>query len=633
MTAEQFLAFARLFPDPLLLLSSQGRVVACNFAVTTLIGLPYEQLQDRPLTTLVTTSPDQVARYLQNCRRSGAFVLGALTFVVENGRTTLPCRCEGARLRTTLSDDAPGILLRLKPVEDASRNFLLLNQQVDALRTEMRQRQRAEEAERAQRQYFQVTLASIGDGVIVTDPAGVVTFLNRVAESLTGWTMADALGKPVSTVCPLVDEETHQPVENPVVKVLRTGEIVGPMNRALLLSKDGREVPVDDSTAPIRDAQDRLLGVILVFRDITARRQAEEESLRLAAIVASSSDPIISKSLDGVVTSWNAAAERMFGYRAEEIIGQPILRLLPDDRYDEEAKILERLRRGESVEHFETVRRTKDGRLLDVSVTVSPLRNARGTIIGASKVARDITERKRAEAALAQHARDLDRAHTDLRQVAYVSAHDLQEPVRQIGIYTQQIAKRYRDAMDADIQDAIAFVIEGTKRMQAQFTDLMHYLEIEGLGEEITMTDCETVLLHALDALHEPIAVSGATITYDPLPTTKANAKHLQLLFQELLDNAIKFHNSAPPQVHVGAQRQDGYWCFAVRDNGIGIAPSAIGQLFGFFRKFQGRTTYPGTGMGLAICKKIVDRHGGRIWVESVPGEGTTVLFTIQDRR
>lgn len=633
MTAEQFLAFARLFPDPLLLLSSQGRVVACNFAVTTLLGLPHEQLQDRPLTTLLTTSPAQVDHYLQNCRRSGTFVLGALTFAVENGRTTLSCRCEGARLRTTVADDAPYILLRLKPVEDASRNFLLLNQQIDALRTEMQQRQRAEEAERAQRQYFQVTLASIGDGVIVTDPTGVVTFLNRVAESLTGWTMADAWGKPVSTVCPLVDEETHQPVENPVVKVLRTGEIVGPMNHTLLLSKDGRKVPVDDSTAPMRDEHDRLLGVILVFRDITARRQAEEESLRLAAIVASSYDPIISKSLDGVVTSWNAAAERMFGYRAEEIIGQPILCLLPDDRHDEEAKILERLRRGESIEHFETVRRTKDGRLLDVSVTVSPLRNARGTIFGASKVARDITERKRAEAALAQHARDLARAHTDLRQVAYVSAHDLQEPVRQIGIYTQQIAQRYRDTMDADIQDAIAFVVEGTKRMQAQFTDLMHYLEIEGLGEGVTMTDCKTVLLHALDALHEPIAASGATITYDPLPTTAANAKYLQLLFQELLDNAIKFHDGAPPQVHVGAQRQDGCWCFAVRDNGIGIAPSAMGQLFGFFRKFQGRTTYPGTGMGLAICKKIVERHGGRIWVESAPGEGTTVLFTIQDKQ
>ena len=259
------------------------------------------------------------------------------------------------------------------------------------------------------------------------------------------------------------------------------------------------------------------LFMVGVTADITARKQAEEASLRLAAIVASSEDAIVSKSLDGVVTSWNTAAERMFGYRAEEMIGQPILRLLPDDRHDEEQKILERLRRGESVDHFETVRRAKDGRLVDVSVTISPLWDARGTVIGASKIARDITTRKQAEEALAQHARDLARAHADLRQVAYVSAHDLQEPVRQVGVYTQKLAKRYRDSLDTEIQEAIDFIVEGTKRMQAQFTDLMHYLEMEEPGDGITMTDCELLLQHAFDALQEPIATSGATITHDPL--------------------------------------------------------------------------------------------------------------------
>jgi PAS domain S-box-containing protein len=380
------------------------------------------------------------------------------------------------------------------------------------------------------------------------------------------------------------------------------------------------------------DAGRRAVRVRGAVVDISDLKKAEEASLRLAAIVASSDDAIVSKTLNGVVTSWNAAAERMFGYRAEEMIGQSILRIIPDDRQHEEPEILRRLRRGELIEHFETVRRTKDGRLLNVSVTISPLRDERGTIIGASKIARDITARKAAEDALAQHARDLARAHADLRQVAYASAHDLQEPVRQLGIYTQWVAKRHQDARDADIQKAIAFIVEGTKRMQAQFTDLMHYLEMEEPGEGVTFTDCEAVLRRALEELKEPIAASGATITHDPLPTLAANAKHLQLVFQELVDNAVKFRDSAPPRVHVWAEREEGGWRFAVRDNGIGIDPESRTQLFGFFRKLQRRTDYPGTGMGLAICKKIVDRHGGRIWVESTPGVGSTFLFTIADR-
>ena len=331
------------------------------------------------------------------------------------------------------------------------------------------------------------------------------------------------------------------------------------------------------------------------------------------------------------MTSWNAGAEQLFGYRVEEMIGQSIRRLIPAEQHAEEDEILARLRRGEAVQHFETVRRTKDGRLVDVSVTVSPIRDALGTIIGASKIARDITDRKRAEETLAQHARDLAHAHADLRQVAYVSAHDLQEPIRQIGIYTQHIAKQYGAAMDADMQDAIAFIVEGTKRMQAQFTDLMHYLEMEDPGSGITTTDCDVVLQSALAKLRDPIASSGATIIHDPLPTLTANAKHLQLVFQELIDNALKFRNSAPPQVHVWAEPEEDGWRFAVRDNGIGIRQSGLSQLFGFFRKLQQRQAYPGTGMGLAICKKIVARHGGRIWIDSQEGEGTIVYFTVSN--
>ena len=261
----------------------------------------------------------------------------------------------------------------------------------------------------------------------------------------------------------------------------------------------------------------------------------------------------------------------------------------------------------------------------------------------ARHLAQEVRDRQQTEAALRTlnaeldqhvqgHTAELARADADLRQVAYVSAHDLQEPVRQVGLYTQKLAKRYRDSLDAETTEAVDFIVEGTSRMAAQFTDLMHYLEVDATGHGVTTTESETLLRHALEQLQVPLTASGATVTYDPLPTIEANAAQLQLVFQELLDNALKFRNSAPPHVHVWAEHEERGWRFAVRDNGIGIVPQAVGQLFRFFRKLQRHTTYPGTGMGLAICKKIVERHGGRIWIDSTLGHGTTVYFTIQDK-
>ncbi len=255
----------------------------------------------------------------------------------------------------------------------------------------------------------------------------------------------------------------------------------------------------------------------------------------------------------------------------------------------------------------------------------------------------DITARVQAEMALRTLNADLDRrvqertadlarATADLRQIAYISAHDLQEPVRQIGLYTQLVATRSRDTLDAETQEAVAFIVDGTKRMQAQFTDLMHYLEVDEHPDTIVRTDCEVLLQQAIAVLRDPISTSDATITHDPLPTPAVSPTQLQLVLQELLGNALKFRDSMPLRVHVWAEREEGGWRFAVRDNGIGIEPQSVDQLFRFFRKLQQRTDYPGTGMGLAICKKIVERHGGRIWVESEPGKGTTVYFTISGK-
>ncbi|MEA2563887.1 MAG: hypothetical protein QOH06_5391 [Acidobacteriota bacterium] len=261
-------------------------------------------------------------------------------------------------------------------------------------------RKRAERELAAERERLRITLASIGDAVISTDAEGRVTYLNGVAEVLTGWSQADAAGRPLPEIFHIVHEHTRQPVENPALRALKEGTVVGLANHSVLIARDGTERPIDDSAAPMLDESGIPVGAVLVFRDVSGSRRAEEAQARLAAIVESSDDAVISKTLDGVIRTWNAGAERIFGHTADEAVGRPITLIIPPDRLDEEREILSRLTRGERIEHFETLRMAKDGRLLDISLTVSPVRDGEGRVIGASKVARDVTERRRAEEAL-----------------------------------------------------------------------------------------------------------------------------------------------------------------------------------------------------------------------------------------
>ena len=262
----------------------------------------------------------------------------------------------------------------------------------------MAERWQAEAAVHEQRERLHVTLSSIGDAVMVTDSQGRVTFLNPVAAALTGWPETEALGKDNTEVFQIVNEYTHQAVENPVAKVIREGTVAGLANHTLLIARDGVERPIDDSGAPIRLPQGRLLGVVLVFRDITERQRAEETRVRLAAIVSSSEDAIIGKTLEGVITSWNQGAERIYGYKAEDVIGRSLAFLMPPNRPDELPGILARLAQGEAISHYETERIRQDGQVIPVSLTISPIRDPAGMIVGASTIARDISAQKQAQA-------------------------------------------------------------------------------------------------------------------------------------------------------------------------------------------------------------------------------------------
>ncbi len=282
--------------------------------------------------------------------------------------------------------------------------------------------QSAEAALRQQSELLRITLSSIGDAVITTDVAGRVTFLNGVAEALTGWSQAEAAGQPLLEVFRIINEHTREPVENPALRALRDGTVVALANHTLLIARDGTERPIEDSAAAIRDGDAAPVGSVLVFRDVTQRKRDEEARVRLASIVETSEDAIVSKSLDGIILSWNAGAERLFGYSASEAIGQPITLIVPKERLEEERSILMRLRRGERIKHFETVRVAKDGRRLDISLTVSPLRDGSGQIIGAAKVGRDITDRKRAEQSLRESEERYRRAAAEAGRAAEANA-------------------------------------------------------------------------------------------------------------------------------------------------------------------------------------------------------------------
>jgi len=247
----------------------------------------------------------------------------------------------------------------------------------------------------------------------------------------------------------------------------------------------------------------------------------------------------------------------------------------------------------------------------------------------------DITERKRAERelkqaeALKQAVEALELSNRDLEQFAYVASHDLQEPLRMVASFTQLLAKRYQGKLDKDADEFIAYIVAGAERMQVLINDLLTYSRVDTRGESFEPIDSEAAFDQAIANLRVAIEEGEAVITHDPLPPLIADDLQIVQLFQNLLHNAIKFHGKEPPRVHVSAKQENNEWVFSVRDNGIGIAPEYFDRIFVIFRRLHSREEYPGTGTGLAICKKIVERHGGRIWVESEPSKGSTFYFTI----
>ncbi|MGB9978509.1 PAS domain S-box protein [Methanobacterium sp.] len=511
-------------------------------------------------------------------------------------------------------------------------------------------------------------------------------------------------------------------------------------------------VLLDDEGKP-----DKMYGVT---EDITERKQAEEQIKRLADIVDSSDDAIIGEDLNGIILSWNRGAEKIYGYSAHEMIGKHIFTLTPPSEQKEISRFMEEVKKGRKVAHYEAQRTKKDGSIVDILVTLSPIKNVNGEITGISLIVRDITERKKAEKALAESeeklnttiesspdsiiASDLDlnitscnqatvdmygasssdeliglnalelvdpkdrqtlidatktaliekksvilelnsvtidnkkvfpveisgnsirdtesnpigfvaitkditdrrnaereretligeleRSNQELQQFAYIASHDLQEPLRTISSFTQLLARRYSGQIDKDADEFIGFIVDGTNRMQAMIKDLLQYSRVQTRGEEFKPTDVQNALDNALFNLKVTIDENNAEITSEKLPVVIADEKQLIQLFQNLIGNAIKFKKpDEPPKIHILSKKdeENKEYILGVSDNGIGMDQQYAGRIFELFQRLHTRDEYKGTGIGLAVAKKIVERHGGKIWVESELGKGSTFYFTM----
>lgn len=652
--------------------------------------------------------------------------------------------------------------------QHAERELLVAKEALERRTEELRQ----------QRKWFEVTLSSIADAVIAADARGIVTYLNPVAESMTGWTSAQASGEPVERVFRIVHEHTRQAVDSPICTALQEGKIAGLASHTALLDEDGSLIPIENSAAPIRNAQGNICGAVVVFHDATQRRRAEEairdserrfraiftqaavglvvadlnhqileanqkfcdllgysldelrrltvahvthpedlpetqaharallageiphfsldkryirkdttviwcrttvallrdatgeaqqfigiieditehkeaeqalrdvrsqrEKIRsyMAAIVESSDDAIISKTLDGIIVTWNRGAERMFGYTAQEVVGKSITLLIPPNQANEEPAILQKLRRGERIDHYETVRVRKDGTLLDVSLTVSPVKDASGTIIGASKIARDITERKRADNALRKEIAIRERAEAALREAdrrkdefLATLAHELRNPlapIRQAALiakaptateaqkrWSSDVISRQVQYMSLLIDDLldISRITRGTLELRTEIVELAEVVRaaVEAAGPII---DAKRHML-SLELPSEPVHFVA-----DPL--------RMSQVLSNLLTNAAKYTNPEG-QLRLCASSAADAITISVLDNGIGLSAEATTSVFSMFSQVTSSRHHSegGLGIGLALAKGLIELHGGEIEARSA-GIGQGSEFTVR---
>lgn len=503
----------------------------------------------------------------------------------------------------------------------------------DAMRTIARLQQKAAalEAEVARRKETELQLRDLvenaTEGIHQVGPDGTIIWANKAELDLLGYSAEEYFGRKIT------DFHADNDVIEDILQRLKRGEKLTNYY-ARLRHKDGsiKHVLINSS---VRWDNGRFGYTKCFTRDITDRQAAQVAQELLSSIVASSDDAIISKDLNGIITSWNKGAERVFGYTAEEVIGKPVTILMPPERVDEEPGILARLRRGEPIDHYETIRRRKDGKLLNISLTVSPMRNERGEIFGASKVARDITDRVRAKEKLEELVSERTRALRDvvaeLESFSYSIAHDMRAPLRSMRSYAQILQEDYSQILDEEARDFLDRIASSAQRLDALITDVLNYSRIIRGEMPLEVVNIEHLTRDVIDS-YPNLKANGAVITVQPGgPLVLANTAALTQCVSNLLANAVKF--VAPgtiPNINVRSEMRAGFVRTIVEDNGIGISEEGQRRIFHMFNRLNPSSTFEGTGIGLTIVRKAVERMGGRVGVRSKLGSGSQFWFELR---
>ena len=474
-----------------------------------------------------------------------------------------------------------------------------------------------------------------GEGIFGLDQEGNVSFINPAAESMLRLGANTSIGKPLRQILRHNSAEGAEFAEEaePILAPFRDRNSRSGSDD-VFYRLDGTYFPVEyTSTAMIE--RDAVTGVVTTFRNVTERHRRERDlqhsEAKFRALAETANDAIISGDSQGNIIHFNKAAERAYGYQESEVVGTPITLLMPQKFQEACGQGLARfLASGESRVLGKTVEltgRRKDGSEFAIEMSLASWKTNGQTFF--TSIIRDITERKQAQDALAAKVAELALSNKELEQFAYVASHDLQEPLRMITSYTTLLSKRYAGKLDQDADEFIGFAVDGAKRMQGLINDLLAYSRVGTKKKDLAPTNSEAVLTATLKTLDMAIQDAAATITHDTLPTVTADATQLGQLFQNLIGNALKYRNSKPPVIHVGSRREGDHWLFSVQDNGIGIDGKFAEKIFIIFQRLHTREEYAGTGIGLAVCKKIVERHGGKIWVESELSHGSMFCFTL----
>jgi PAS domain S-box-containing protein len=450
--------------------------------------------------------------------------------------------------------------------------------------------------------------------------------------------LCEILGYTEQELLHLRGKDISHPEDLDIINAQRpriyAGEIEAVHLEKRYLRKDRSLVWVAFTMTLERDAAGQPLYEIAVFNDITAQRVAEarlrESEARFRQTFEYAEDGIAHVGLDGRFLLVNRRLCEMLGYSEAELLGRSVKEVSHAEDRDLTDAQRAKVHDGEvdSV-RFEKRYLRKDGAVVWVDLAVALTRDPHGHPQYEIAVFNDITERKRTEAALKEAHEELQRSNSELEQFAYVASHDLQEPLRMVASYTQLVMRRYGDKLDKDAHEFMHYVVDGAARMKQLIEDLLAYSRVGTRHRDFKPIEVEVALKRALANLKAAIDESGAVVSWDHLPAVKADEVQVPQLFQNLIGNALKFRGAGVPRVHIEVRESPSEWQFTVRDNGIGIEPQYFERIFMLFQRLHTKGDYPGTGIGLAICKKVVERHGGRIWVESKLGEGTAFHFTL----